>query len=272
MDIMTELFTHLQGRSRPEEVAECVLRALGPALDARSRAIVDRAARRSYARAGSAYSSMASEFFRAVVQPAPQVRLVHTLFASVADLPVLSADECRDPARLEVFVRETSALIHRAWGSRARLDKRARRALGLFKGHRWYNKRFRLLLRIEDKIARMLRADRRFDLVRVSKSSLATRLPRAVFEEDLASACFVAYLASRMSLRSVFTNGSQERAYDEIAEVLLHHALSGAPSWFALAHVHPERAFCPADDVPEDPQSGAATCAPWGEKPAQRRA
>jgi predicted PhzF superfamily epimerase YddE/YHI9 len=75
-----------------------------------------------------------------------------------------------------------------------------------------------------------------------------------------------------MSLRSVFTNGSQERAYDEIAEVLLHHALSGAPSWFALAHVHPERAFCPADDVPEDPQSGAATCAPWGEKPAQRRA
>lgn len=58
MTTMTELYTHLHGRSRSEEVAECVLRALGPTLDARTRAVVDRAARHSYARAGSEYSSM----------------------------------------------------------------------------------------------------------------------------------------------------------------------------------------------------------------------
>ena len=72
-------------------------------------------------------------------------------------------------------------------------------------------------------------------------------------------------------------------------EVRLHQRIAGAclrrdrrgappsrpqrrPELVCAGARSPERAFCPADDVPEDPQSGAATCAPWGEKPAQRRA
>ena len=243
MDAISELFAHLQGRSRPEDVAECVLRAIGSRLDAKALKVVSRAARGSYARSYQAYSSMATSFFHAQVAAAPQVELAQVLFAGLegsSSMPVLSAVECRDPQRLEDFVRQTGQLIHRTFGDRRKLDKRARYSLGLMKGHRWYNKRFRLLARLEQKIVRMVRADRRFDLVRISKSSLATRLTRAEFARDLDSACFIAYYASRMSLRSEFTCGSQVRPYDEVAEVLLAHCERGSPNYYAIAHALPE--------------------------------
>ena len=244
MEVMSELHAHLHGRARPEDVAECVLRAIGAELDTSTKRLLEKAARGSYARSYAAYSSMATTFFRAVVDAKPQVELARTLFASAsleASLPNLSDAECRDADQLERFVRETSALIHRAYGARGRLDKRSRFALGLMKGHRWYNKRFRLLVKLEEKIARMVRADRRFALVRASKSSLATTLSREVFEADLPSACFIAYYVSRMNLRSVFTNGAQDRAYDEIAEALFKHATRRSPNWFAIAHAMPDR-------------------------------
>ncbi len=244
MEIMSELHAHLHGRSRPEDVAECVLRAIGPELDARTKKLLTRAASGSYARTYEAYSSTASTFFHAVVHAEPQVAVARTLFGAApltATLPVLSAVECRDATRLELFVREASALIHREFGSRTKLDKRSRFALGLMKGHRWYGKRFRLLVRLEEKILRMVRADRRFDIVRISKSNLATQLDRDTFASDLASACFVAYYGSRMSVRSVFTNGSQDRPYDEIAEGLLAHCTARTPNYFAIAHALPDR-------------------------------
>lgn len=244
MEIMSDLHAHLHGRSRPEDVADCVLRAIGPRLDARTKRLLEKAAKGSYARHYQAYSSMASTFFHAVVKPAPQVALARTFFEApplMATLPALSDAECRDANRLELFVRETSALIHRDFGAHGRLDKRARFALGLMKGHRWYNKRVRLLVKLEQKIARMVRADRRFDLLRVSKSSLATKLQSDVFAADLDSACFIAYYVSRMSLRSVFTNGAQDRAYDEISEALFTHCAKGSPNWFAIAHAMPDR-------------------------------
>lgn len=244
MDLIAELYEHTQGRSRPEDVAECVLRALGPSLDRATRALLEQAAKGSLARSAFAYSSMATQFFRATVHVEPQVALTRALMAAPpieATLPALDTDDCRDPARVRAFVEAASRRLLRSYGDRTKLDKRARFAAGLMKGHRWYNKRLRLLYRLEHKIARMLRGERRFELVRVSKSSLATKLPRAVLERDLASACLVAYLTARMSLRSVFTNGSQERAYDRIAAALLAHAERGAPCWFAIAHAMPDR-------------------------------
>ena len=120
MDAISELFAHLQGRSRPEDVAECVLRAIGSRLDAKALKVVSRAAQGSYARSYQAYSSMATSFFHAQVAAAPQVELAQVLFAGLegsSSMPVLSAVECRDPQRLEVFVRQTGLLMSGASNS-----------------------------------------------------------------------------------------------------------------------------------------------------------
>ncbi len=244
MDFMQELYRHTQGRSRPEDVAETVLRAIGDRLDAPTRRLLDRAARGSLARQAGAYSSMASEFFRAVVQPQRQLELTRTLMAMPpvqAALPSLSEREARDPEAVRRFVEIAGALIHRRFGDARRLDKQARYAMGLMKGHRWYGKRFRLLRRLEHKIDRMVRGERRFSLSRIAKSCLATKIPLEVLARDLDSACLVAYLTARMSMRSVFTNGPQERPFDEIAAALLAHCERGEPCWLAIAHVMPDR-------------------------------
>ena len=245
MSHFRELFACVHGRPRPEDVAELVLRAFGSKLSRHARALLHKAAAGSLSRNAWAFSSMSNEFFRARVNPEPQVRLAGKLFGSSPlewKAPRLTEEECRDPVKVEAFVREAGPLIHKAFGERRRLDKRARHDVGLFKGHRWYGKRFRLLRRLERKIERMLRGERRFDLLRISKSSLATKIPFADFARDLGSACLVAYLASRMSLRSQFTCGPQERAFDEIAEALLAHCESSSrPSWLAIAHVLQDR-------------------------------
>lgn len=244
MDSMQELYRHTQGRSRPEDVAETVLRAIGARLDAEARRLLEGAARGSLARRAGSYSSMATEFFRAVVQPGPQIERTRTLMAMApieGSLPVLSERDARDPEAVRRFVEMASALIHRRYGDTRRMDKRARFAMGLMKGHRFYGKRFRLLRRLEQKIDRMIRAEKRFDLSRVAKSCLATKIPFDVLARDLDSACFVAYLTARTSMRSVFTNGPQERAFDEIAAALLAHCERGSPCWLAIAHVMPDR-------------------------------
>lgn len=245
MSFEHQLFQMVHGRPRPEDVADLVLRALGSTLRGEARQKLLRAARSSLAQTAWGYSSMATEFFRARVQVETQVRLAASFFGAAPlswQAPSLSANDCRDPDKVEAFVREAGGLIHKEWGDRQKLDKRARRALGLFKGHRWYSKRFRLLLRLEQKLERMIRGERRYALLRASKSSLATRLPFDVFAADLGSACLVAYLSSRMSLRSTFTAGPQERAYDEIAEALLDHCeASGTASWLSIAHVMQDR-------------------------------
>ncbi|NUP14459.1 MAG: hypothetical protein HOW73_51170 [Polyangiaceae bacterium] len=244
MDIITELYQHVQGRSRPEDVAECVLRALGSTLDQRTQTLLERAARGSLARGAMAYSSMSTQFFRAIVQAKPQIELTAVLMSApplFGSLEPLSDADCRRADAVRAFVTRASSLIHRAYGDRRRMSKRDRFAMGLFKEHRWYGKRFRLLVRLEDKIDRMVRADRRFDVVRSSKSSLATKLSLETFSRDTASACLIAYVTARMNLRSVFTNGPQARAYDEIAEALLAHAQRATPCWFAIAHAMPDK-------------------------------
>ncbi|MFO0554502.1 MAG: hypothetical protein U0271_39350 [Polyangiaceae bacterium] len=244
MDALSELYTHAQGRSRPEDVADTILRVIGPRLDVRARRLLQGAARGSLAHRAGAYSSMATEFFRAQVQPAQQVSAVRVLMAGQplrAELPALSDSELRDPQAVRRFVELASPLLHRHYGDARRLDKRARFALGLMKGHRWYGKRFRLLRKLEEKIDRMIRSDKRYSLSRVAKSCLATKLPFALFARDLDSACFIAYFTARMSLRSVFTNGSQERPFDEIAAALLAHCERGTPCWLAIAHAMPDR-------------------------------
>lgn len=66
--------------------------------------------------------------------------------------------------------------------------------------------------------------------------------PRGM-DEQVACAkqlCFVAYLTARGNLRSEFTVSGQQRAFDEIAAMLLARCKRARnTNWFVIAHVHP---------------------------------
>jgi hypothetical protein len=94
---------------------------------------------------------------------------------------------------------------------------------------------------MERKARKMAREWTKAELLQVAKSRLACRLTVADLNGDLDTAAFVAYLTATLNRRSVFTAGPQERAYDEIADMLLARVKrSPAASWWAVAHVLPD--------------------------------
>lgn len=238
MDPIESLYEAIQTRPRPEDVAQIILRVLD--LPPTAKAAVTKAASGSFKQGLWAWSSMARDFARPVGAER-QVHKAAELFA-IPDPP--SDVECLDPKKVEAFLTRVSPLIHREPGEvnflSDRLDRAERKAAGLGMKKRQYNKRWRLLKRMEDKISRMVRNHRKYEFTRIGKSALATRLTKEDLAKDLPTACFVAYLSARMNMRSTFTNGPQDRAFDEVSEALFKYAIKGQPNWWCLSHVHPE--------------------------------
>jgi len=141
----------------------------------------------------------------------------------------MTASACMDPNKVEAFVRKVSETIFKVYGANDfksnRLTKVERHALGLFKCQRWYNRRWRLLARMEKKIQRLAWNQRKYLFTRVGKGGLAVEIPFEDFAADVNTACLVAYLSARMSMRSAFTNTSQVRAYDNVSEMLYNRAV-----------------------------------------------
>jgi len=237
-----DLFPSLSQRQRPEEVAEMVRQALDGMLTREEARILDLAARGAHSRQSGGYSSM-SVGFLVPVGLASQVRTARDLFPTV---PAPDDAACGDRGVLTPYVAETSATIARSPGENSfkedRLDRAGRAAVGLGElSKRQYNKRFRLLIRMEAKLATLELEIRKREYALVSKSRLASRLTRDEFADDLDTACFIAYLTARANLRSVFTDGPQQRAYDEIAGMLFERCRRNpATNWWAVAHIHPD--------------------------------
>lgn len=237
---MNALFDSLQQRRRPEDVAE-MIRSSGLSLTPAESAALDRAAGKSLKRGFVKYTSMLEDFHRPEA-PQRQVRRALELFRRAG---VWTPAECADPVRLQGFLEELCPLIGKGVGKsdfkfdRLNGEQRAERGLDL--SRRRYNKLFRFLGRFEAKLAKYVRETRKCEFARVSKSKLATQLPVEEFEKDLDSAVFIAYYTARCNLRSVFTNASQVRPYDEIADMLFSR-LRGRPgtNWWAVAQVFPD--------------------------------
>lgn len=234
---LVALYECVQTRPRPEDVAELVMDVLGNTMTPSLRKALDQAAQHSMKRLGWSYSSMASDFARATTGVSKQVGVASILF----NVTPLSATDAMDPDKIEAFIRAVSPAISKAYGSDVRLNKQQRHAVGLFKCQRWYNKRFRLLMRMERKLKKFAWERRKYLFTRVGKSALAVNIPFEDFAADVPTACVVAYLSARMSMRSTFTNTSQERAYDTITKALLDFAEEqGGIRWDVLAHVMPD--------------------------------
>ena len=207
-------------RRRPEDVAELVRKTLEGKLDPReARSSIGRRAG-SLVRKPLGYTSMLQDFARPRGLVA-QVARAATLFAT-ARAP---RGGVRDRAPWRRFVRAVGAEIDKVlWREQLpprSAQRRGARAAGLDVSRRKYNRKFRLLRRMERKIGKLTRETMKLEFTQIGKSGLATRLPRAAFLASESSACFIAYLVARSNLRSEFTIDGQQSAMDEIAAMLL---------------------------------------------------
>ncbi|MDG4861308.1 hypothetical protein P8605_24555 [Streptomyces sp. T-3] len=243
--LLRELHASLGLRKRPEDMAQLIqdlfsARQVTP--DPATATALEKAAEHSLSRLWHGYTSMLEDFTRPIGAERQLARAA-TLFTSMPELPEGAGD---DPAQIESMIRSAGKEIHRQYGENDfgldRLNRAERAEAGLGEvSKRQYNKRFRLLRRMEAKLARLLHEQRRREVTMTGKGALAHTLPYGLFAADPDTAAFIAYLTARANMRSIFTNGTQRRPYDEVADALFRR-LRAAPeqtNWYAVAHVHP---------------------------------
>jgi hypothetical protein len=219
------LHLSLSERWRPEQVAKAILNARGAEYETPQRALL----RKAQPRYG--WSSMGTGFAEAV-DMRKQCATAALLFGVKEPRPA--------PKNVRVFIDKLRERMHATKGLDFKADRRnrrGRRVLRLPKSHRAYNKRFRMLARLESKYETWGDVTELRELARVAKSRLAFRIPAAAMREP-ETACFLAWMTARLNVRSMFTFGKQDRAFDEIAKMLLSRVPKRG-GWAAIALVHP---------------------------------
>lgn len=233
-ELTEELYRSLDERHRPEDVAEKVAALLGADLDPATRKALAHVigARRHR------WSGMSTDFARPVGM-GRQLAVAEALFATgeqPEDLNVVGISE---------YLERTCAAIGKRIGAsdfkRDRLNREARRKSGMETPRRQYNKRFRLLARMEAKVETLAAELEKREFTLVSKSRLAARLTWDDFSRDCGTACFIAYYVARCNLRSQFTNTRQQKPYDPLCDALFQRCRrSGTANWWAIAHTLPD--------------------------------
>src|SRR5262245_48205337 len=186
-----ELHAALSQRRRPEDVADLIARQLADSLSRSERTLISKAARGSLRNQVHGYTSMVEEF----AGPAglgPQIARAAQLFQTASQR--VAAD---DPVAIRRLVASCGAEIAKRVGAsdflRDRLNGAQRVDAGIRDSRRRYNRKFRLLRRMEAKLLRLADDLEQHDLTRVGKSGLATRIDRDAFIASESAACFVAY-------------------------------------------------------------------------------
>lgn len=235
------LYRLIQGRPRPEEVAQVCLQALDGKLSRADRLIIDEAARGAKTRDGFGYSSMSDRWanhggIQAQLESAARI---------FPDVVAIAAEESDDVEAVAAYVTRLNAALGKSPGEsdfkQARLPKEMRRAAGLEMSRRAYNRAFRFVAFLEERLEVLRRETRKAAFARVAKTRLLAFLPREEITGDLRTACFLAYFGARCNLRSEFTNGAQVRAFDTVSETLLNICFNKASTnWWAIAHLYPD--------------------------------
>lgn len=152
-------------------------------------------------------------------------------------------DDPEDVAALLSIVRNAMAMKPGLTSFKSdRLNRGERKTVPMLKdiSRRRYDKLFRLVGRLEADIARYGVQSELADLTRFAKLGMAGEVPWTEFRKSPATAAFVAYYASNLGRRSLFTSGKQARALDSAAEFLFERVEKDPnASWIAVAHVFP---------------------------------
>jgi hypothetical protein len=236
-DALVALYTSLDERRRPEEVAYLVLRALGGRLGLRERMTLGRAARA--ASRWNGWSSMSADFVRPV-GGARQIDAAARLF----DVPRGGVDP-DDPVSLLDF----SARLSESLGAvdptrldflRDRLNRQARALAGIELSKRQYNRRFRVTQRLSAKADRLTVEQTKRQLTMVARAGFAASIDQDAFLADPWAGCFVAYLTAKRKLRREFTLSGRDNPYDDVANLLFKRCTAGpATDWWMIAQAYP---------------------------------
>lgn len=254
MAITIELYRSLKQRKRPEDVAQMVIDLLDKNLSPKELSILEKASKNSLSKNLFGYTSMMQEFAKAKGAEKQVKKAIEIFQLQPSTVDYSNVDN------IEGFIKATSPIIHKNYGDNDfknnRLNKSQRLEVGLDLSKRNYNKKWRLLKRLERKLLATLRENRKNEFQMISKHGLIHRLDYDNFSEDLNTACFIAYYNSRCNLRSVFTNQSQTRPFDEICEMLLNRCENkksvltkffksserddtNTTNWWAISQIYP---------------------------------
>lgn len=243
MTQIQELYQTLHQRKRPEDVAQLILEILEKDLTREQMSKLDKAAAGSLKRINTQYTSML-QVFAPVVGAGKQVRKAIELF-NLQELP--GQPQFDDPTLVSAFVSSTSVIIKKnpGWNNftKDRLNKSERRGQGLDISKRNYNKKWRLLKRLESKVETLLLEHKKLEFQLISKHGISHHLSFDTFSADTDAACFIAYITARGNLRSEFTVKGQQRAFDEICDMLLKRCESKqesgiATNWNAITYAY----------------------------------
>ena len=236
---LRNLFTSLRLRWTPEMVANAILNSDEIALPQNIQTLLGPLARR-----GRHWSSMSTSFDKAIGLN-KQSKVAADLFPDVP-VPVDMNDSTLVREYLDKLNKSLGICGSKA-GHDFKADRRNREGRGHMpksvpRGGRAYNKRFRLLKRMEDKFVAWTANSEKMDFKQIAKCRLATRITWEDFSADPNTAAFLAYMVARMNRRSTFTWGKQDRPFDKIADALLDNARrEGNIQWWPVALIYTEQ-------------------------------
>lgn len=254
MATIHQLYNTLKERRRPEDVAEMIISLTKNSLSFMERLFLEKAAKGSLARNTFGYTSMLQAFAKSIGAEKQIAKAIE-----IFKLNDINSVDYNNPENIAAFIAQVSPIIHKPIGLndfRAnRLNKIQRKEVGLDISKRAYNKKWRLLKRVENKLQKLIREDKKAEFQMIAKHGLSHHLDVETFCTDLNTACFIAYYNARCNLRSVFTNQKQERAFDEISEMLLARCKAtptkffsflrtakeekvNTTNWWAIAHIY----------------------------------
>ena len=240
-DVLKQLYDGLLAREMPETVARKLAELPELAADPDVAAALRR---RTEARPRR--SSMLEGWFEPV-DLREKIRTAQSLFTDqirqANDPRAQISPVEKDPRQISHFIQYLSELLSRGRGAPSflhqRLNRAQRGAIGLELSNHAYNKRFRLLNRMDAHL-KTYRKERRFLGYRLAgKVGLVEGASFEAFRANAWSAAFLAYHAARKRRRSVFTNQGQDRAFDDLCEMLLRRVEAHGGDWALVARVHP---------------------------------
>lgn len=239
---LKELYLTLKRRVRPEDVIAFILHEAKADLRPGETKILSEAARWSWRSMSDRATLMAQEFHHTASLDSRLAR-AETIFETARKL---TPGEATDPDCVAGYLAHLSREIAKAPGAsdfkKNRLARRQRKEQDVGVSKRRYNKLFRFLARFETKLAKYRVELRKDDAAQIAKCGLATRVTWEDFSASHDAACFVAYMTARRNRRSMFTNKSQDRAFDDVAKTLLARFYRNPcpEGWRAIAHVMPD--------------------------------
>lgn len=239
MNTIEQLYQSLDQRRRPEDVAEMIVELMRDQLAIHELATLSKAANRSLKNSIHGYTSMLETFGKAVGAE-KQIKKAIEIFK----IDEKETEGYHSADKIETFLKEVSPLIHKEVGENnfksERLNKDLRKLAGLDISKRNYNKKWRLLKRIEIRLQKFIHESKKIELQKIAKHGLSHTITFEDFSKDPNTACFIAYFNAKSNLRSTFTNQSQERPFDEICEMLFNRCIQDPDNtnWEAISYIY----------------------------------